>query len=84
MRYILAPMVLLPVAWPWLLLRAAHTCLAVAGGCAAMGLEVLLVVAEVVRRNRLGVEAVAGWGMGWLGWVVGSYWAALVQLHQVG
>lgn len=82
-RYFLAPLVLLPIAWPWLFLRTAQTALAAVSVVAAAAVDALLFLAELLRRHRGGLEALVSWTASWLGWLVVQYWAGLTQLHQV-
>ncbi|EFJ45293.1 hypothetical protein VOLCADRAFT_94364 [Volvox carteri f. nagariensis] len=76
-------MLLLPIAWPWLLLRCAQMMLSVACLLAAAAADGLIFLAELLRRNRGSVEVLSSWASGSLGWVVARYWAGLGQLHMV-
>ncbi|GLC48401.1 hypothetical protein PLESTB_000093200 [Pleodorina starrii] len=80
-RFVLAPVVLLPVAWPWLLLRSAQALTTAVCLLAAAAVDGLILLAEVLRRNRSGAEFLTTWASGWLAWVVVRYWAGLAQLH---
>ncbi|KXZ43511.1 hypothetical protein GPECTOR_88g454 [Gonium pectorale] len=80
-RYLLAPLLLLPLAWPWLVLRAAQAALTAACILATAAADVVLLAAELLRRHRNGAALLTGWVGGWLGWLVTRYWAGLAQLH---
>ncbi|GIL83444.1 hypothetical protein Vretimale_11192 [Volvox reticuliferus] len=81
-RYVVAPLMLLPFSWPWLLLRSMQAMLGLMCLTAAVMADGLILLADLLRRNRHNAEILATWAAAWLAWVVGSYWAILAQLHM--
>ncbi|GLI59797.1 hypothetical protein VaNZ11_001762, partial [Volvox africanus] len=81
-RYVVAPLMLLPFSWPWLLLRSMQAMLGLMCLTAALMADGLILLADLLRRNRHNAEILTTWAAAWLAWVVGSYWAVLAQLHM--
>ncbi|KAG2446756.1 hypothetical protein HYH02_008317 [Chlamydomonas schloesseri] len=80
-RYVLAPALLLPVAWPWLLLRLWYVALCTAGVLAGAVIDAVGALVDLLRRHRSGAELLGGWAVAWLGWLLAAYWAGLAQLQ---
>ncbi|PNW86348.1 hypothetical protein CHLRE_02g083000v5 [Chlamydomonas reinhardtii] len=80
-RYVLAPALLLPVAWPWLLLRLWYVVMCTAGVLAGGAIDAVGALVDLLRRHRPSAELLGGWAVAWLGWLLAAYWAGLAQLQ---
>ncbi|KAJ9514145.1 hypothetical protein QJQ45_012218 [Haematococcus lacustris] len=81
-RYIAAPALLLPVAWPLFFVVIAYGVSVLASGVVGYAIDLLVLAAELLRQSRGEIEALSYWGCTSLRWATLRYLQWLLAAQE--